>query len=139
MRPYLSAFLESGFSGLTGLTFLFGKIAIKRIARAAVGVDFDTQEAFAWFGVDLAVLSVSLWVGRRLHDGMSYEQGTLAYIALLICALLTSWSYARYWARRQGQPRGWRREVALSGWIALGLTLGLACLIATFARMQPHS
>jgi hypothetical protein len=137
MAALATAYFHDGFSGSFGVILLFSKILLKRTARQLAGSDFDTSDAMAWFGVDLTVLSFSMWISLRIQvrAHLTYEDTIWAYAMLVGGVLATAFCYNRFWINRTASSASMLDELVRTSWTACGLVLGFTALTMTFGYL----
>jgi hypothetical protein len=121
------------FAPSMGVLFLVGKLVIRRVARRLAAVSFDMADAVAWFGVDISALSLTLWIGLRLHSRahLGYEETVAAYVVLTLIVIVAACCYrAHLYTVRNPAFRAFRR-LAKMWWTFAGLSLGFSCFVAT--------
>jgi hypothetical protein len=128
------------FPAFMGLTWLVGKIALKRILRRLGGSQFDIEDAAAFLGVDLSVLSVSLWLGLELHSRYSgtYQQKLMLYVEFGVLLMLSCTAYRFYlWS---GKFDGWKKSGITLVSILSGLWSGSLLFVSTIRALliQPR-
>jgi hypothetical protein len=135
-------FIGSAFPPIMGLGFLVTKMVIRYVTRSLASVDFDARDAVAWFGVDMAVLSLSLWISLRLHARMQlgYEDTVYVYCVLGLVVVLAAGSYRGYLRRASQVCAGGRiakvsHECLKLLWMFSGLVLGFSAFAATIGGL----
>jgi hypothetical protein len=125
------------FVVLMGIMFLVLKLGIRRVTRRLAGLPFDTRDAIAWFGVDLSVLSLSIWIAADLPQaiGLSSKESTLVYMFLAAFVVGTSAAYKRYLRVSARMGAGFWDYVGVSLNIAVCLFLGFLELLGTAAAL----
>lgn len=125
------------FAVIMGVVFLLAKMLIRWITRRLAEIAFDTREAMAWFGVDLSVLSLSIWIAANIprRSGLSSTESTVAYVFLLCVTLCVSAVYKRYLRISLGARVGLWPRLYLLLHIVVGMFLGILELVSTAARL----
>lgn len=127
------------FPLLMGLSWLVGKIVVKRIVRRLARQDFSLSETVAFLGVDLSVLSLSLWIGLRLHERFpgDYETKVMLYFEFAVIVFLAACSYRAYfWA--SARAGGVWKNLCVTCVVCFGLFVGSLFFAATsFAMLRP--
>jgi hypothetical protein len=135
-----AAFVEKGFAALLGVIFLLLKLGIRLVTRRIANREFDGRDAAAWFGVDIATLSLSLWIGLRLHAKLklSYERTVINYFILISVVLFAALSYSQYlrYSSAGGRISGRLRAlVAGVAWSFAGLAAGFWSFVETVRQL----
>src|SRR5712672_3116871 len=94
----MSASIDVWFAPFMGLVFVFAKLVIKAISKRLALQQFDGREAFAFFGVDLSVLSLSVWIALGVHKrlGLNDKETVVVYVILVMFVFLTACIYKRH-------------------------------------------
>jgi hypothetical protein len=114
-----------------GLVFVFVKLVVKRIAKRLAFQQFDGREAVAFFGVDLSVLTLSVWIalGVPKRMNLSEKQTVIAYTVLIILIFCTACIYKRYLRLAATEQSGVWHKLHLWSNVFVGLCLGFWALL----------
>jgi hypothetical protein len=121
------------FAPTMGLVFLGAKVGIRRVTRRMAGAVFDMPDAVAWFGVDLAVLSLSLWIGLKLHSrvpDLTYQGTVMLYVVLFTVVGMTAWCYNAYLRLARRPTDGPWYRIGLAVRILGGLFFGFSSFLS---------
>lgn len=117
-------FLMEGYSApVFGLTYIVVKLFIKHIIHKAIDHEFDLWDVFAWFGVDITLLSLSISAASKIHAkpklNLTGEAAYFFYFIFTVFVLFNAVLYLFFTKRRDSlnklRPyKDWKLGILLS-------------------------
>jgi hypothetical protein len=116
--------LSSATPMLLGLVYLILKVIVRHIIRSIADVESDTLDTFAWFGVDLSILALSLAVASDTIFGgtqMDTKVGMLYFFGFALFGILAYGLFTRI--RKSTGNHDWARYLKIyfcvsSSWLS---------------------
>jgi hypothetical protein len=143
MSAIYDAFVNSLTGNLFGaaisLFYLIAKLTIRLIVHRLVRQPYDKWGTFAWFSVDVAVLTLALCISSRVTERLNftYEEAAWWYLLLGFSIMISSLCYGDFLR----QKKKLKKTFPLKNWrLATCLTVdwffGLAFFLPTINALK---
>lgn len=136
MTGFVPAMAEPAFAAVMGFVFVFAKMFIRFTCKQCVRRKYDTKDALAWFGVDIGVVAVAIWItgGLEVSLGLKRIEVVGVYFALLVglMAAATCYALALHCSGKKGNS-SWVRTVLATLWAVGGMTIGFAMYLSAMS------
>jgi hypothetical protein len=129
------------FASVMGLAYIVAKLIIRDITHRAIGHKYDVLGVFAWFGVDIAVLSISVGAATKIHEKMkflSYEEIVIWYFSCTVCLFFSILLYAWFTKRRDSlkQRKMPEKDLGLATLLSVIWVIGFGLFMVTFNALK---
>jgi hypothetical protein len=134
---------QSGaFPSMLALAYLTFKLYAKWHGRRVLKQTYDGTETATWFGVDLAMLAISISVTASVPVAyrFSTQGATWWYIVHVVCLFLSIFGYQLFLFYRVQPARSrWGKTVRVRTLVCVNLFLGFAPFLATTSVLAEGS
>ena len=122
------------FAASISLFYLIAKLTIRLIVHRLVKQPYDKWGTFAWFSVDIAVLTLALCISSHVTERLqfTYEQTVWWYLLLGFSIVIAALAYAQFIQHRKKVKKVFPlRSLRLATCLTIDWFFGLAFFLPT--------